>query len=517
MSRANYSGFAPLVLPALLLNACANIPADRGWVDVRNSVAAHGQEISPSSNDVTDTARAATTEKLLAQPLHFEDAITLGLLNSPQMAAIYAQLGLAGAEVLQAGRLSNPKLSGSFGFPLTSGGAGFGFGITQDFLGLLFLPARSRLARADFGRAKATAGAAVMQLAAGIGHSYYLAIEARQNAELLALIEQAADAASTYAQALFDAGNLSELQLDVQKVASAQAELDAEDAAAERDMARLQLNREMGLSATQTEWQLAGGLSLPIAQEDDAQQLQTLAAAQRLDLQAAQAELAVHQAALAFARSTRWLFNAELGSDYARDTDRDRSAGPSISLALPVFEQGQSRLLRAQAEVELAQAQVDELRIDISNEVQSAIEQLKHARHRVDLLGTRLLPLRQSIVEQTQTRANYGLLGVFEPLQAKQQKYAAEQGYLNAIGDYWLARVALARAVGGRLPSDAQIGAAQTGIESFKPLMDQPRSIASAAGPSSQSSGENTAQPAPSRQPAANSQHAHSSHSGVSP
>jgi hypothetical protein len=43
-------------------------------------------------------------------------------------------------------------------------------------------------------------------------------------------------------------------------------------------------------------------------------------------------------------------------------------------------------------------------------------------------------------------------------VQAKLAEYDAYQAYLEAVRDYWLARVELARAVGQRLPSDAGIG-----------------------------------------------------------
>jgi outer membrane protein, heavy metal efflux system len=50
------------------------------------------------------------------------------------------------------------------------------------------------------------------------------------------------------------------------------------------------------------------------------------------------------------------------------------------------------------------------------------------------------------------------LVGQFELLLVKQQEYDAYQGYLEAVRDYWLARVELARTVGAPLPSAAQAG-----------------------------------------------------------
>jgi cobalt-zinc-cadmium efflux system outer membrane protein len=44
------------------------------------------------------------------------------------------------------------------------------------------------------------------------------------------------------------------------------------------------------------------------------------------------------------------------------------------------------------------------------------------------------------------------LLGVYQLLSAKQAEVSAYREYIEATRDYWLARVDLERAVGGKLP-----------------------------------------------------------------
>ena len=58
------------------------------------------------------------------------------------------------------------------------------------------------------------------------------------------------------------------------------------------------------------------------------------------------------------------------------------------------------------------------------------------------------------------------LMGAFEALQAKREQYAAYQEYIEAVRDYWLARVRLRLSVGGKLPDDE--------IETDKLDLDQP-------------------------------------------
>ena len=68
--------------------------------------------------------------------------------------------------------------------------------------------------------------------------------------------------------------------------------------------------------------------------------------------------------------------------------------------------------------------------------------------------------MREVVVARTQEQVNYMLVGAFDVLRAKQDEYTAYQQYLEAVRDYWRARVELSRAIGTRLPSDASIGEA---------------------------------------------------------
>jgi hypothetical protein len=84
-------------------------------------------------------------------------------------------------------------------------------------------------------------------------------------------------------------------------------------------------------------------------------------------------------------------------------------------------------------------------------------ESVSALREVVQLHRDALVPQRERIVARQQERQNFMLIGVFELVQAKVAEYDAYQAYLEAVRDYWLARVELARAVGQRLPSDAGI------------------------------------------------------------
>ena len=70
---------------------------------------------------------------------------------------------------------------------------------------------------------------------------------------------------------------------------------------------------------------------------------------------------------------------------------------------------------------------------------------------------------------RTQEQVNFMLVGVFELLAAKQEQFDAYQEYLEAVRDYWLARVELGRAVGSRLPSASETSTPLIGVEQIVP------------------------------------------------
>ncbi|WP_257389620.1 TolC family protein, partial [Tahibacter caeni] len=219
---------------------------------------------------------------------------------------------------------------------------------------------------------------------------------------------------------------------------------------------RLALNARMGLRGAQAaQWTFALPLAAPVANEDALGDLQALAQQQRLDLAAARREVELLDQALTLVRRWRLLGNVEIGAERERETDGNTLRGPTLALALPLFDQGQAAIARAEARLEQGRAALARLELDIDNDVSLGVDRVAALRRIAEDYRAALIPQREAVVARQSERLNYMLIGAFELLLAKQQEYDAYQGYLESVRDYWQARVALARAVGTRLPSDA--------------------------------------------------------------
>lgn len=447
------------------LAGCATLPRDHGRADIHELVDQRsGGEHTWMTDRDTEEKATAQIKTILSQPLTADAAVQIALLRNPRMQSEYARLGIAEADVYEASRIGNPTLSVTAlhhsGLPTKYEG-----GLTASFAELLMLPARKRLAAGEYARTQESIGAAILNLAADTRAAWYTFVGARQVATMRRAVADATQTSAELAAKFFEAGNISALQCKLEEAAATQARLQATRASAEATRARSSLNALMGLSGDAALWTAADRLPAPLTEDETTVALIPLARQQRLDLTAQQKEVALLEQSLGVTQRYRLLGRVEVGVAGERETDRTKLYGPSLSIQLPIFNQGQGAVARAGAQLDDARARLQSLELDIDSAVALGVDRLAATRKIADDYRAALIPQRETIVARTQEQQNYMLVGVFELLLAKQQEFDAYQGYLEAVRDYWLARVDLMRAVGARLPSDDDAAAPAVGPE----------------------------------------------------
>ena len=437
------------------LSGCVTMPHERGLAEIHALVDQRsGGEHTWTTDRDTQEKTTAQVQTILSQPFAADAAVQIALLRNPRMQSEYARLGIAEADVYEASRISNPTLSLTAlhhsGEPTKYEGS-----LTASFAELLMLSARKRLAEGEFARTQESIGAAILNLAGDTRAAWYTFVGAQQVATMRQAVAAAAQTSAELAAKFFEAGNISALQCKLEEAAATQARLQATRASAEATRARSSLNALMGLSGDAARWTAADRLPAPLSEDESADALIPLAHQQRLDLLAAQQEVALLEQSLGVTKRYHLLGTVDLGVAGERETDRTKLYGPSLSIQLPIFNQGQGAIARASAQLDGSRARLHSLELDIDNTVALSVDRLAMTRKIADDYRAALIPQRETIVARTQEQQNYMLVGVFELLLAKQQEFDAYQGYLEAVRDYWLARVELMRAVGAHLPSDS--------------------------------------------------------------
>lgn len=146
-----------------VLTGCAPLPTKPGFDGVQALVGARmPQEISWRQSEQERLAHQARVTDQLKSPLTLDAALRIALVNNPRLQASYEKLGMDYGELVQAGLPVNPV----FSFSLASSSVGIGreFSVVQDFLSLLTLAPRKRLASALFEETKLSTAQQVLQL-----------------------------------------------------------------------------------------------------------------------------------------------------------------------------------------------------------------------------------------------------------------------------------------------------------------------------------------------------------------
>lgn len=112
-------------------------------------------------------------------------------------------------------------------------------------------------------------------------------------------------------------------------------------------------------------------------------------------------------------------------------------------------------MLRAQAELERARVQLDQLELAVRNDIALGLDRLETTREIAEAYRAALIPQREAVSARTLEEVNFMLSGAFEALEAKRDQYEAYGEYIEAVRDFWLAHVQLRLAVGGKLADDA--------------------------------------------------------------
>jgi cobalt-zinc-cadmium efflux system outer membrane protein len=412
-----------------------------------------GQPIRWAQATPEDAKVDGAVRALLARDLGVDGAVQVALLRNRSLVATYEELSLSQAELVQAGLLKNPVLSA--GVPaaeVDTVDPPLVFGVVQDFLDLLMMPARRSIAGAQLEATELRVADEVLAVQAQVRAAYFALQGAQQRAAMRRVVAEAADAAATAAQAQREAGNASDLDYETQHLLAEQARVDLAREEADVRAARERLTRLMGLWE-ERDLAFAVPAALPElpAADPSLDRLEQLAVAQRSDLAAMRKEVDAIGRVLSLASSTRWTGVFTVGLDVTRLKDGRYSFGPNASLELPIFDQRQALLARLRAMHRQSQARLEARAVDARSEVREARDRLLATRAVAERYATVLVPLRERMVALTQERYNAMLLGVYDLLLAKQGEIGTYRDTIVAVQDYWIARSDLERAVGGRL------------------------------------------------------------------
>jgi cobalt-zinc-cadmium efflux system outer membrane protein len=442
-----------LLLAALAFTVTGCSSAMRSYDDVAATVTSRTGKVVPSpARQLSGHDVNREVSFLLTRSLTANTAAQIALLNSRRVRATLEELNLSQADLLEASLPSNPTLSSSVRWPSGGGGSNSEFGLAADVLNLLLLPLRRRLALHEYEAAKRRVSHELLEVVFETKEAFYELQAAQHLLNRLKTAAEVNQVSSDMARRLREAGNITELELLQEQTNSQQAAVEITRANGEVAAARERVNRLLGLTSSQARaWRFSENLPAMPGKEPSLASLESAAVANRQDL-AAEAEIVVAlEQGYSLTRKMRYFPAFNVGVDTEREVEGERLTGPTLEVELPLFNQGQGRLMKATAELAKARASHDALELEIRSDVRSALQRVQLARQLHQQLSSVLLPQRQRILAETLLQYNAMQVSTFELLQAKSAEIEAERAVVEALRDYWVARGELEKAAGGSL------------------------------------------------------------------
>ncbi len=476
----------------LLAVGCATVEPRPDYQRARNLVG-EGTGIDTLYDPTTETQVADAVSTRLADGLTIDEAVEVALLNNGALQAMFQEIGMARADVVQAGLLTNPSLSMLVQFPEGGGRSKLDFGVAQQIADLWQIPQRTKIAQADLEATILRVAQQAVDLAADTRIQYLRLLAFERLLAIQAESLQLARESLRLAEAKVRAGEASQLDLNLAKAGLSEVELLGIDAQRQHEIAHVRLTRMLSLARSDKAWVLTGELAAlpPPAEAEDAWVERALA--DRLDARIAAEKVTSAEAAwqkqkaAVFSNVTVGLMGERPdrrslpGRNVLADTTRasiangaltvpdiqsraqrrqersqiiDLLLGPSLDMTLPIWDQNQAQIARAQFAWDQKRKEQEALLDSIAEEVLTASVSLRSTAQQRRLYDESLLPQSRENLKSVRAAYAAGELGMVSLIESQEAAIRVEQAYLDVVRDLAIARVELERAIGGRIDGE---------------------------------------------------------------
>lgn len=424
-----------LALLVAAASACATTgaPDRRGLDDAIRGRVASGIRVEGSAAMPPDVS--------VMDGVTSQEAVSIALWNSPSFQATLSDLGIARADLAEAGLLRNPILS--FLFPV--GSKQLEWTLQLPFDAIWQRPRRVAAARFN---AQAVGERLVwdaLSLVAQARQAHADAVIADRRLQLAVENAELVQRLADISEARFRNGDISDLEARPARSDAARAQVTRRAAEADRDLARLSLAAVLGLDLT-------AGQIAPIAAAIDpsacgaADTRLADALASRPDVRAAEIGI---EAAAQRARWERSRVVALIGIlDANGRGPASAELGPGVNAEIPVFSRNQGGIRRADVEVERASRHYAAVRAQVATDVRVAAVRVRQAEQAIAAWRDEIVPSLEEERRQADVAYNAGEIPLFTMLDVSRRLVEGRSRLLDAEADLQRATIALERGIG---------------------------------------------------------------------
>jgi len=434
--------FIACVFTGLLLTGCATFSQDGGLGDVKSVVQKHIKQevVWPKSAD-EQTTISTRVDEMLAKPISVEDAVQIALLNNKSLQSSLYDLGIAESDIVQAGRLPNPKFS--MFYARNHGEYKIEQALTFNIFSLVTMPKVLEIERQHFEKTKQDVALNVLRLAYQTRVAYFNAISTHQQLDYSLQVKTSAEASAELAKRMKRAGNWNSLELAREQGFFADAVLGVLEAKNQQIRAHEALSRLLGVSVEKIKLQKR----LPDLPKTTVELMKFEQGAfeQRLDLQAMRLETQNLAKRLGLTKVTRFINVFEIGPARVLEGRRgdEYKKGVDLSFELPLFDWGSAKVARAEASYMQAVNRTAQMLIDTQSEIRVAHNHYLASYEIAKQYRDEIVPLRKKVLDENQLRYNGMLVSPFELFSSARAQVDSVNTYIKKLHAFWLAEAGL--------------------------------------------------------------------------
>lgn len=391
-------------------------------------------------------------QNLLENELEPESAIQIALLQNPKIQALFDEIGIAHADLIEAGLFSNPNFSLEIRYPQKNHlVTNVEYLVTQAFLDIFLIPLKKKVATIELERVKRKVTDEILDLVFAVRKTYYELLYEELKLQSTHSIVELTDILNEIVSRQNRAGNVNELQFQKSQVSLLEAKLELANQEVTIISLKEKFIRLLGLKKEANF--ILPATPLRINEEDvdvDLVALETIAIDTRLDLQVAGFEIIRLKQMLGL---KKWWSYTDLMPGLAgeREASGANLVGFGLTGVLPIFNYGQAARMRLCSELGRAQNHYLSLETEILSEVREAYKLLRNTFRIMENYQATLMPSQIKISITSEELYNVMGIGIDNLLENKRQEFIVLRNYQEAIKNYFIAKNMLDKSLGGYL------------------------------------------------------------------
>lgn len=374
-----------------------------------------------------------------------DEAVAIALWNNAAFQELLVDLGIARADLIQAGLLPNPEFV--YFWPMSEKPYKYLFDFPIESIWLRPIRLRSTEREADRTAQRLTQ--AGLDLMRDVRQAFADVVLARERVRVAGESVKLRGRIAELAAARLRAGDISEQEAATARIDALQAEQDAARIGYDVPVLEERLRNLLGLGP------IRGPLPLdpsppPACQECDADALTDDALSCRPDALAAKEAVAAASARLRLARLGWVRFLGIADATSGRDS---HVLGPALRFTVPIFNHNQGGIARAEADLERAERNQTTVANQIMLDVHRSYLQYRQACTELEVLVTKVRPEVQAALGRAQSAYQEGNVAIFIVLETTRQLLDNHLREAQLHGDLRRFWAELERSVGRRLSS----------------------------------------------------------------